>query len=161
MPYKDKEKARKFAADWIRRHRAAGLSDSEKEAVRRYARNSYWRHRESRKAQVRAYRQANKSICNIRDREKTAKRRLAIAASSDGTATLFYKRIYSMTTVSCYYCGKVIPAESCHIDHVIALSKNGNHASENLCASCPDCNLSKGSKLPSEMMFVNQIILNL
>jgi 5-methylcytosine-specific restriction endonuclease McrA len=58
----------------------------------------------------------------------------------------FYKFVRSKTTIPCYYCGKVISGKEAHIDHVVALSKSGNHATENLCVACPTCNHSKSNK---------------
>jgi len=37
-----------------------------------------------------------------------------------------------------------------HLDHVVPLKRGGSNSIENLVWSCCDCNLSKGSKLPSE-----------
>ena len=48
----------------------------------------------------------------------------------------------------CYYCGCRL--DQYHVDHVIPLSRGGSDGSENKVLACPTCNLSKGSKLPSE-----------
>lgn len=48
----------------------------------------------------------------------------------------------------CYYCGCKL--DEYHIDHVIPLSRGGADGAENKVLACPSCNLSKGSKLPSE-----------
>jgi 5-methylcytosine-specific restriction endonuclease McrA len=82
-------------------------------------------------------------------------------ALTDDTATVFYTFVRSKDRIRCYYCGEWFSGKEVHVDHVIALSKDGNHASENLCASCPKCNLKKGSKLPSEIQFIDQKLLNL
>lgn len=49
----------------------------------------------------------------------------------------------------CWWCGMEL-ADTFHIDHRIPLSRGGSNAPENLCISCPKCNLSKGNKLPHE-----------
>jgi 5-methylcytosine-specific restriction endonuclease McrA len=46
----------------------------------------------------------------------------------------------------CYYCKKRFPASVVHFDHIIALSRGGQHSVANLCTSCPPCNLGKGAK---------------
>lgn len=46
----------------------------------------------------------------------------------------------------CAYCGK--PSE--HIDHIVPLSRGGQHRIGNLTGACAKCNLSKGSKFISE-----------
>lgn len=49
----------------------------------------------------------------------------------------------------CWWCGKVIIG-TYHVDHKIALAKNGSNDASNLVISCPVCNLSKKDKSPQE-----------
>ncbi len=63
---------------------------------------------------------------------------------------IFYQNVRLKRWIKCYYCGRKTSGKAAHIDHVIALSRSGNHAVENLAATCPDCNFSKGPKLPHE-----------
>lgn len=56
----------------------------------------------------------------------------------------------SRKTVRCYYCSKLLAGSDCHIDHIKPISKGGLHAVENLCVSCPACNLSKNDTLIGE-----------
>lgn len=93
---------------------------------------------------------------------KEARRRLRLSvAKTDSTAEAFYLFVRSRDRIPCYYCGKNVSGKEAHIDHVIAISRSGNHASDNLCASCPDCNTRKKDKLPSELPFGDQRLLNL
>lgn len=62
----------------------------------------------------------------------------------------FYQKIKLSHSVLCFWCGDRIAGNETHIDHIVALSKGGLHAVENLCASCPCCNLSKGAKSVEE-----------
>lgn len=50
----------------------------------------------------------------------------------------------------CWWCGEKIADGNYHVDHRIPLSRGGSNAPENLCISCPQCNLSKNDKLPQE-----------
>ena len=94
--------------------------------------------------------------------EYSNRRRARKAKATVGdTAMLFYAFVRSRERIRCYYCGDWVSGQKAHIDHVIALAKEGNHASENLCASCQKCNLKKGVKLPSEIHFIDQGLLNL
>ncbi len=84
-----------------------------------------------------------------------------LAAFQDGSADAFYTYVRSLPLVGCYYCGTKVPGKEAHVDHVIAVSRHGNHASSNLAATCQKCNQRKGSKLPSDLHFTNQPLLNL
>lgn len=133
------EKIRKRSADWYEKHR------NDPETIKK--RKEY--------AAIYQKKQAAK-------RNASWDRRYSVMVSRmDGTAEQFITRIRLSPKVKCYYCGKAMPGDKMHIDHVIAISRNGNHSSSNLCASCPKCNLSKASKLPSEWKRTDQIFLNL
>lgn len=80
---------------------------------------------------------------------------------TDSTAETFYAFVRSRKTIPCYYCGNPVSGKKAHIDHIMAISRSGNHSSENLCASCPTCNLSKGAKLLSEWKREGQQLLQL
>lgn len=56
------------------------------------------------------------------------------------------RRIKSNETVNCYWCRILFPSAEFHIDHIHPLSKGGLHSIENLCASCPKCNMAKHNK---------------
>lgn len=57
------------------------------------------------------------------------------------------KRIYERDKGICAYCGKHLPFDSFHIDHVIPLAKGGNNEESNLTVSCPKCNRKKHIKI--------------
>lgn len=48
----------------------------------------------------------------------------------------------------CAWCQKRINYNKSHIDHIVPLSKNGNHDITNIQILCPKCNLSKSYKDP-------------
>lgn len=50
---------------------------------------------------------------------------------------------------ACAYCGVILDGEW-HIDHIHPRSKGGSDNRENLCVSCPDCNLKKGDRSVEE-----------
>lgn len=58
----------------------------------------------------------------------------------------------------CTYCGTCCK-DSFHVDHVIPLSKGGEHAIENLAIACPSCNFSKNNKLVEEWIKCNQELI--
>lgn len=98
---------------------------------------------------------------NNRWRYQECQRARKARMRSNPDATAFYRFVRSQKTIPCYYCGTVVSGKTAHVDHVIALSKEGNHASSNLCASCSKCNLRKNNKMPSDLPFVDQPLLNL
>lgn len=49
----------------------------------------------------------------------------------------------------CLWCKKDTKSRY-HVDHIIPLSRGGSDWPSNLCISCPECNMSKGAKMPSE-----------
>jgi 5-methylcytosine-specific restriction endonuclease McrA len=51
----------------------------------------------------------------------------------------------------CFYCSHPLE-DDYHIDHFVPVSRGGGSEIENLVASCPSCNLSKGDKDPHEFM---------
>jgi 5-methylcytosine-specific restriction endonuclease McrA len=48
----------------------------------------------------------------------------------------------------CAYCGRRFPVSKLHVDHVIPVSKGGQHDPKNLATSCGRCNIRKGAALP-------------
>lgn len=83
----------------------------------------------------------------------SARRALVLGATIGNIAEI--KEIYRIAKdekrIRCYLCGKLIPIGERHVDHIMPLSKGGQHRPSNLAVACKTCNLSKGAKLPSEM----------
>ena len=59
--------------------------------------------------------------------------------------------VYERDNGICYLCDKPVALEDLHIDHVIPLSRNGEHSYRNMKTAHAECNLRKGTKLPTEM----------
>jgi len=68
--------------------------------------------------------------------------------TADDLATIRKGQTDKRGRVRCWYCGK--PMLNWHIDHRIPLSRGGSNAPGNLCLACPECNLRKHNKLPTE-----------
>lgn len=57
--------------------------------------------------------------------------------------------IFKRDTSNCQYCGVVVDFEnknSWQIDHIIPISRGGNHSIENLKLACRSCNASKKNR---------------
>lgn len=61
-----------------------------------------------------------------------------------------YRRAVHMPILLCYWCKSVTRPGERHVDHKQPLVAGGAHTAGNLCITCTDCNLSKGSKNPAE-----------
>ena len=53
----------------------------------------------------------------------------------------------------CRYCRAPIQLETMHVDHVVPYAKGGATRIANLVASCPSCNLKKGTKDVSALCY--------
>ena len=73
----------------------------------------------------------------------------AINTTSDGSITsATLAALLEDQGFKCKYCGCTLNKEipySVHLDHIIPISKMGNHALDNVVWSCATCNLKKGS----------------
>lgn len=102
-------------------------------------------HRHQAVQRVKKMRQADPEYHRAHNRARRAK-----AQSSLGRHTSKGIRLLlSSQKGLCWYCGKHV-GNKYHVDHRIPLARGGSNEPENLCITCPACNLSKGAKLPHE-----------
>lgn len=125
-----------------------------REANRRFEKNNPERVKEIRKKSY----EKNKQTLFAKTYRRRAKKK---GCYTDETAASFYAFVRSKKSIPCYYCGVKIAGKDAHIDHIIAIAKKGNHSSENLAASCEECNLRKGDRLPAELPFLQQPVFNI
>lgn len=59
--------------------------------------------------------------------------------------------VYDRDGGFCYICGKPVDQNNWHLDHVVPLTRGGDHAFDNCAVTHPVCNLKKGTKTPWEM----------
>lgn len=52
----------------------------------------------------------------------------------------------------CFYCSIDLHTSGFHREHMVPLSRRGTNSPENLCLSCPDCNLRKSRKTADEFL---------
>lgn len=134
------EKMKRFRDDWVSRNpkrmAEARKSWADKNPERLKSSILKWQKRNRHK------------MCEYRGRRRARIR----SATTDSSASDFYAFVRKQESIQCHWCGKVVSGTKAHIDHIIAISKHGNHTSSNLCASCAACNLKKGNKSPEEFM---------
>jgi 5-methylcytosine-specific restriction endonuclease McrA len=59
------------------------------------------------------------------------------------------KIVYNQQAGRCWYCSQEV-GDTWHTDHRVPLSRGGSNEIGNIVITCPQCNLSKGRKLPHE-----------
>lgn len=91
------------------------------------------------------YRENNYEAVSKRKRAYTHRKRSANGSFTQSDIDLLFKTQKG----KCWWCGKKL-GKTYHIDHRIPLSRGGSNNPENLCLTCPKCNLSKSDKLPHE-----------
>lgn len=120
-----------------------------------YQRQYYQSHKQEKAEWGRRYRASHAD--KIRKRHKIYRathrdtdRRRARSASAIGTHTVADIAVLLRSQkLQCWWCGEKL-GKVYHIDHRVPLSRGGTDAPENLCITCPTCNLSKNNKLPQE-----------
>lgn len=85
-----------------------------------------------------------------------AKRRAIIKNASGNLSYKETLKQYNLQEGKCFWCGEKLNNKY-DIDHLIPLSKNGNHSCGNIVISCGHCNASKGNKLPIEFKIYKNI----
>lgn len=76
-----------------------------------------------------------------------AKRRASLAVAEVFDREEIWKRDGGY----CYLCNSPVDQNNWHMDHVVPLSRGGDHAFDNCAVTHPVCNLKKGTKTPWEM----------
>jgi len=83
----------------------------------------------------------------------SARRAMIVGATLGNLAEIvnIYKRAKEAPKIWCYLCGRLIPLGHRHVDHIMPLSKGGQHRPSNLAVACDSCNERKSNKMPEEM----------
>ena len=100
-----------------------------------------------RTATAKAWNEANRERFTLHVANAKIKRRLAQEARTFKILDKEYKRLYNSP---CAFCGAT---EKITMDHIIPISRSGNHSIGNLQPLCRSCNSSKKSRLVSEYKY--------
>lgn len=123
------------------------------------SKQAYYTNRETRLAQCREWNKAHKEqrAANMRewrkvnpDKVRASNHKQRVARRSGCTAEdIEYVKMTQTFggELKCFYCASNITNNQYHLDHIIPLSRGGKNLVDNVCISCPICNMSKGSKL--------------
>ena len=101
-------------------------------------------YRERRRANNRATRLRRRGrpegVARDRARDRERYRRLGGKGYARWRGTLLLEQGFA-----CALCGELITAEVAHVDHIVPVSRGGSSDKSNLQATCPPCNMRKGS----------------
>jgi 5-methylcytosine-specific restriction endonuclease McrA len=98
-------------------------------------------------ATAKAWNQANRERFTLHVANSHIKRKIAKDARAYKILDKEYKRLYNSP---CAFCGAT---EKITMDHIIPISRSGNHSIGNLQPLCRRCNSSKKSRLVSEYKY--------
>lgn len=143
-----RQRQRDYRAQFPERAKESMLRYAEKNRAKLVACTRRWQieHAEEHKAAKKRYRLEHPE----KDREYNHNRR-ARKLNAEGSYTAAdIKLLLKSQKHQCWWCSVKLVGKDYHIDHRIPLSRGGSNAPENLCITCPSCNLSKNNKLPQE-----------
>ena len=93
----------------------------------------------------RRHRKLNPDLYRAKKQRRRAKERKANGVFTDKDVAIQYES----QNGKCWWCGIAV-GDQYHVDHRIPLAKGGSNWPENICISCPECNLKKNDKMPWE-----------
>lgn len=117
--------------DWVQRNRDKVRDEQRKRAAL---------NRERYNANLRRWRSRNKAKVSEFGRRSRAKRKQAKVFK---VTAKDWRELVNRFGSRCAYCGK---KDTMTADHVVPLSRGGNHSIGNLLPACVTCNISKGPK---------------
>ena len=141
------EKRRKYSNAWRKKHPdyQAEYRNEHQEEHRRYNRIWYREHPE----RANKYHRMHPESHRASEAKRRAQKHNAVIKDTSMIKAIYYIA-QNKAKICCYLCGKLIPKGYRHVDHVIPLSKGGEHKPSNLAVACDTCNTRKGAKMLEE-----------
>lgn len=139
---KNKEALAKRSAEYRKKHSAKFV-----EKAREYAKKYPERVRVYKKKWADAHKYENCLKAKIRRAKISG---VLVDEEKKQRVYQFYKWLKNQDYISCTYCGVFVSGKSVHVDHIVPLSRGGDHDVDNFAVSCDKCNRSKADFLLSE-----------
>ena len=136
-------------AEWRRSERRRRYAlDPEKH--RKRSRNDYDANMERRRERARQWRAANPAMVHMFTLNRRARQRGAAVVESIKLDDLWIR-----DGGICHICGKRTPRENASVDHLIPLSKSGDHSWVNVALAHRRCNSRRGAgRIPAQLRLV-------
>lgn len=145
----DPEGAKRRNAKWYAAHaeeiraKSAIKRTEKRDEILGYKRMSYRKHKAEILAKAKAYRDENPALYSLaRHRRRSRK---ATTPEQQELIRVWYDSWRERKRVRCYWCNQSIATKKVHVDHITPLGRGGGHEVDNLCVSCPNCNLTKNA----------------
>lgn len=170
---------RRRAMEYYKKHPSSTFSEAQRKRKRAANRAWYSRNLENQRQRTRDRKRLERQIDRQHARLIHKKWRLSnpqkIRAKSACSRALkkgallkdrrlieqWMQEVKSKPFCRCHWCGDKFASQNVHFDHIVALSKGGEHSISNLCTTCPDCNLQKGNRLIADWLCDGQTFLSL
>lgn len=155
----EKEDPKTRNAKWLEWHNIAKQDPEYVERKNQSTKRSYYKNREQRLQEYKEWYSKNDrsaynlawSRANPEKRHESKRRRKALIKGATQIESFTKDQIWERDKGFCGICGLLAKFSDWHLDHIIPLSRGGQHTMDNVQVSHPKCNLSKNAKLPSEM----------
>jgi hypothetical protein len=130
-----------------KKHVLQKVRDWQKQNPERFAENQR-RHKERYKGRYSEYhkgwRAENRDKCRLKKHRYYSRLKRQLGDVSPDIV----ERLFVEQEGSCFYCNREL--QDYHLEHKVPISRGGLHDDDNLCLSCPTCNLRKKDKTAEE-----------
>ena len=137
----------KYKKQWQKQNKKRWVEQKQDQAYMTKKAVYFKANSEKRTARAKAWNQANRKKYNLHVSNAHLKRRVAKDAKAFKILDKEYRKLYNSP---CAFCGT---KEKITMDHIIPISRSGNHSIGNLQPLCQPCNSSKKSRLVSEYKY--------
>ena len=140
-PIRERDRARQVEKN--KSYYAANV-ERERERAAAWKRRNRERARETHAAWVERNRA---KVCEY----SAARRALRKGATVEGVDRM---AVYERDGGCCHVCGKKRPSDDWHLDHLLPLTKGGDHSMANVAVACPSCNVRRYNNGPAQLRLV-------